>query len=159
MEYDSTEPDACSSQTNLKKVLFNDDIEIIGISDPHIDRENEMKILDHLDQMNPYEVQPKKLFSEESTSETVPPKSFLHDLNHLMSKKLEMTLKVSEGDSQSLHQALGLENSESEKELFGQEGSYSKDEDGNWAEEMKMEIYKSEIGRRIAKANKEWEIS
>ena len=31
-----------------KCVTFDENIEIIGISEPHIDRENERKILEHL---------------------------------------------------------------------------------------------------------------
>ena len=76
----------------IKKVVFNDDIKIIGVSEPHTDFENEKKILTHLDEMNQYEGNPKKLFSEDSTFQAAEnPNVFLQGLHNVMAKKLQMT--------------------------------------------------------------------
>ena len=71
-----------------KSVTFDENIEIIGISEPHIDRENEKKILEHL--KFEYQAEPQKLFSENSKS--APSKTIVSDLQNLMAKKLKVPI-------------------------------------------------------------------
>ena len=127
----------------IKKVVFNDDIKIIGVSEPHTDFENEKKILTHLDEMNQYEGNPKKLFSEDSTFQASEnPNMFLQGLHNVMAKKLQMTdTNSSEEISHKSHECT-------------EEQAYFKNEAGAW-------ILKSDqdMKERIAKANQEWEIS
>ena len=76
-----------------KIVTFVEDIEVIGVSEPEVDAENEKKILEHL--RCKYDVHPKKLFSQESqVSEK--PKDFLSNLQNVMSKKLQVAEKSQE---------------------------------------------------------------
>ena len=77
-----------------KIVTFVEDIEVIGVSEPEVDAENEKKILEHL--RCKYDVHPKKLFSQESQVVSEKPKDFLSNLQNVMSKKLQVVEKSQE---------------------------------------------------------------
>ena len=48
----------------IKRIAFNDNIKIIGVSEPDIEKES--RVITHLDQTDEYEVPPKKLFCTDS---------------------------------------------------------------------------------------------
>ena len=82
-----------SSKQNkpIKRISFDDDVQVIGISEPEIDMDNERRILTYLKQ--PYQANPKKLYSADSKCQAAPPREFLHDLQKVMTKKWQVAEK------------------------------------------------------------------
>ena len=133
-----------SNKTKLipskKCVTFDENIEIIGISEPHIDRENERKILEHL--KFEYQAEPQKLFSENSKS--APQQTIVSDLQNLMAQKLNIVKKCEDGGASSeiKCQIPATESSE----------EYIKDiETGAWVSKSQLEAK-----QKIAKLNEEF---
>ena len=123
-----------------KCVTFDDNIEIIGISEPHIDRENERKILEHL--KFEYQAEPQKLFSENSKS--APPQTIVSDLQNIMAQKLNIVKKCEDGGASS-EKKCQIPATESSEE-------YIKDtETGAWVSKSQLEAK-----QKIAKLNEEF---
>ena len=123
-----------------KCVTFDENIEIIGISEPHIDRENERKILEHL--KFEYQAEPQKLFSENSKS--APPQTIVSDLQNLMAQKLNIVKKCEDGEASS-EKKCQIPATESSEE-------YIKDtETGAWVSKSQLEAK-----QKIAKLNEEF---
>ena len=122
-----------------KSVTFDENIEIIGISEPHIDRENERKILEHL--KFEYQAEPQKLFSENSKS--APPKTIVSDLQNLMAQKLKIVEKC---EGAAAEPKIEIPTTESSEE-------YIKDkETGAWISKSQLEAK-----QKIAKLNEEFQ--
>ena len=123
-----------------KCVTFDENIEIIGISEPHIDRENERKILEHL--KFEYQAEPQKLFSENSKS--APSQTIVSDLQNLMAQKLNIVKKCEDAGASS-EKKCQIPATESSEE-------YIKDkETGAWISRSQLEAK-----QKIAKINEEF---
>ena len=82
-----------------KRISFDDEVQVIGVSEPDIDIENEKMILKHLQkQEEEQQQQPKKLLSKES---------FLQDLGRVMNKKFQVAEKCQVEMDTSPHQVCG----------------------------------------------------
>ena len=114
-----------------KRISFDDDVQVIGISEPDIDIENERKILTYLRQ--PYQADPKKLFSAESKCQAAPKKEFLMDLQKVMDKKWQISEKCKVDTNTSPHQVLGFRDNENLTNILGSGQDYTRDESvGAW---------------------------
>ena len=98
-----------NKKMSTKKVTFDDEVQIMGISEPHIDHEREKEILTHF--MKEQTIQnpnPNKLFSQESGSSDVVKEQpaflqvnlfqkylFLHQLTYNMTKNCSLNYKFS----------------------------------------------------------------
>ena len=123
-----------------KCVKFDENIEIIGISEPHIDRENERKILEHL--KFEYQAEPQKLFSENSKS--APSQTIVSNLQNLMAQKLNIVKKCEDAGASS-EKKCQIPATESSEE-------YIKDtETGAWISKSQLEAK-----QKIAKLNEEF---
>ena len=123
-----------------KCVTFDENIEIIGISEPHIDRENERKILEHL--KFEYQAEPQKLFSENSKS--APSQTIVSNLQNLMAQKLNIVKKCDDAGASS-EKKCQIPATESSEE-------YIKDtETGAWISKSQLEAK-----QKIAKLNEEF---
>jgi len=73
----------------IKKVTFDDNVRVIGISEPHIDHEREKEILSHFIKQQTIHNNPKKLFSQESSKSAEPgiEPVFLNGLQSLLVKR------------------------------------------------------------------------
>jgi len=113
-----------------KRISFDDDVQVIGISELDLDIEQEQKILSYLRQ--PYNASPKKLFTPESECQAAPPKAFLQDLQKVMNKKWQVAEKCREDMGTSPHQVLGFRDNELNQRV-GNGENYSRDESvGAW---------------------------
>ena len=121
-----------SSKQNkpIKRISFDDDVQVIGISEPEIDMENERRILTYLKQ--PYQANPKKLYSADSKCQAAPPREFLHDLQKVMTKKWQVAEKCKSDQNVSPHTVLGFRDNDLHQ-LIGHGHDYSRDESvGAW---------------------------
>ena len=81
---------------SCKKVTFDDNIQIIGVSDLHIDHEREKDILSHFIKQQTIHNNPKKLFSQQSESGQEAP-AFLQGLQSLVAQRSHTILNTKEG--------------------------------------------------------------
>ena len=131
---------------STKKVTFDDTVQIMGISEPHIDHEREKEILSHF--MKEQTIQnpnPNKLFSEESGSSDVVKEqpAFLQGLQNLMAKRTNPALDSENNDSKA---ETGKDSEKSEKE------AYTKDKTtGAWVSKDQIEAKE-----KLASINKKW---
>jgi len=130
---------------STKKVTFDDAVQIMGISEPHIDHEREKEILTHF--MKEQTIQnpnPNKLFSQESGSSDVVKEqpAFLQGLQSLMAKRTNPALESENNDSKATEN----DSEKSEKE------TYTKDEKtGAWVSKDQIEAKE-----KLASINKKW---
>jgi hypothetical protein len=123
-------PQNSHRMSSTKRISFDDDVRVIGVSEPEIDIEQEKRILTYLKQ--PYIASPKKLFSNESKSQATPPPEFLADLQRVMTKKWKVAEKCKEEVDATPHQVLGFRDNEIQH-LVGTGQNYSRDESvGAW---------------------------
>ena len=118
----------------IKRISFDDDVQVIGVSEPdQAIIENEKRFLSYFKQ--PYQANPKKLYSSDSTCQAAPPREFLHDLQKVMTKKWQVAEKCKKDQNTSPHQVLGFRDNDIQKihQIVGHGQDYSRDETvGAW---------------------------
>lgn len=133
----------------IKRISFDDDVQVIGVSELDKNIENSDNsygkpcttttansgiggILTYI-KPEPYQANPKKLYSMDSNCQAAPPREFLHDLQKVMTKKWQVAEKCKSDQNTSPHQVLGFRDNDQIHHLVGHGQDYSRDESvGAW---------------------------
>jgi len=131
------------SCTTIKKVTFNDNVLVIGISEPQIDHEKEKEILSHFMKQQTIHNNPKKLFTE--SSKPVEPgtePAFLNGLQSLLTNRKNPAV---------LDETKNAPSKSDTEEPLGEE--YTKDEKtGAWVSKSQKETKE-----KLASVNQKWQ--
>jgi len=131
------------SCTTIKKVTFNDNVLVIGISEPQIDHEKEKEILSHFMKQQTIHNNPKKLFTESSKpAEPGTEPAFLNGLQSLLVKRK---------NPEVLNETKNAPSKSDPEEPSSEE--YTKDEKtGAWVSKSQKETKE-----KIASVNQKWQ--
>ena len=135
----------------IKRISFDDDVQVIGVSELDNNVCTTMTtdnpygtlcttgnsagtrgILTYI-KPEPYQANPKKLYSMDSNCQAAPPREFLHDLQKVMTKKWQVAEKCKVDQKASPHTVLGFRDNDQIHQLVGHGQDYSRDESvGAW---------------------------
>ena len=125
----------------IKRISFDDDVQVIGVSEldnnvctttTNTTDNATGGILTYI-KPEPYQANPKKLYSMDSNCQAAPPREFLHDLQKVMTKKWQVAEKCKVDQNTSPHQVLGFRDNDQIHQMVGHGQDYSRDESvGAW---------------------------